>query len=850
MMLKGSVTVGFLALLVGCGRAPAPEETAPAAQRSELQAAFDAAAREYQVPVQILESIAYVETRVSPTAGLRSMAGGHGIMAIVDREDWNMLSRATALTGAKAGQLDVDARANIRGAAAVLRELADKSFRDFPELDAADPGDWYHAVSLYPGYDSASDAHDYAAQVFVRMEQGFTVPELTLEPIATTWRDNAPATAAKRDALNGSDYPAAVRFTPSPHYSSGRSTYEFVVIHTMQGSYSGCISWFQNPSSNVSSQYVVRSSDGEITQMVRDSNTAWHAQCYNGRSIGIEHEGFVADPARWYTPAMYTESAKLTRWLTDRYNIPRTRTRIIGHREVAPNCNTGGHTDPGAGWNWTHYMNLVNGTTPTPTSGVLTGAIYTGGDPNNRLAGAVVTVNGQSVTTGANGIYQFTLPPGSYNATVTKAGFGTNTVTRAVTAGATIWGSMEINAVTAATGTLRGKVYQYNAANPADLSASVSGAVVTVSPGGATATTAADGNWVFNLAPGTYTVTATKAGFANNTQTRTVVSGQTVWGSVGLTTTTMADAQPPVVSIAFPMNAAQLDLAVLDVRGTASDDRGAVANVKLSLNGGAPADVAVTGGTFTVQVKLKPGTNTLKVTATDAAGNSASAESTATFNAGVAGFVYAEDNETARVAGAELELFEPASGVSVSKATADAMGAFTLGVMTVPADYKLVVKAAGFGTHVETVTVGDDRRMTLDVSLMPGMVGPGERTVSFTEPQDGATVNTETVTVYGMVSGFEMLSVKVNGVAGELLPGGTAFSATVPLTEGENTLKAEVTSVDGDVLSATLHVTRKLTTGKPKDDMKAKGGCSAAPGLELLALAALGALLRRRGLRG
>lgn len=90
----------------------------------------------------------------------------------------------------------------------------------------------------------------------------------------------------------------------------------------------------------------------------------------------------------------------------------------------------------------------------------------------------------------------------------------------------------------------------------------------------------------------------------------------------------------------------------------------------------------------------------------------------------------------------------------------------------------------------------------------------------------------------------------MNGVAGELLPGGTAFSATVPLTEGENTLKAEVTSVDGDVLSATLHVTRKLTTGKPKDDMKAKGGCSAAPGLELLALAALGALLRRRGLRG
>ena len=69
--------------------------------------------------------------------------------------------------------------------------------------------------------------------------------------------------------------------------------------------------------------------------MVEHADTAWHAQCYNGRSIGIEHEGYVQDPARWYTDAMYTESAKLTRYITDRHGIPKTRTRIIGHVEVA-----------------------------------------------------------------------------------------------------------------------------------------------------------------------------------------------------------------------------------------------------------------------------------------------------------------------------------------------------------------------------------------------------------------------------------------------------------------------------------------------------------------------------------
>lgn len=845
MALNRTVTLGFLAFAAACGRPEDARVEAPA-QKSALETSFDDAARELQVPVQLLEAIAYVETRVSPTAGLTGQAGGHGIMAIVERDDWKMLSRATALTGATPGQLDVDAAANIRGAAAVLRELADKSFRDFPALDSNNLGDWYHAVSLYPGYDSAAAGHDYAAEVYVRMETGFSVPGLTLAPTTSQWRQHAPAQAAKRDGLGGSDYPAAARFTQSPHHSAGRSTYEFVVIHTIQGSYSGCISWFLNPSSQVSANYVVRSSDGEITQMVRDSQAAWHAQCYNARSIGIEHEGFVSDPGRWYTPAMYTESAKLTRWLTDRYGIPRNRSRIIGHAEVAPTCNTGRHTDPGGGWNWTHYMNLVNGTTPTATTGVLTGAIYTGGDTNNRVSGAVVTLNGQSQTTGANGLYQFTVAPGSYNVAVTKAGFSNNTVTRTVTAGGTVWGSMEINAM-AATGVLRGKVYVFNPANPTDLSQSVSGAVVTVSPGGASATTGADGNWVFNLAPGTYTVTAAKAGFANNQQTRMVTTGQTAWGSVGLSTTSAPDQQKPVVAISFPSNAAQLDLAVLDLKGTASDDRGALASVKLSLNGGAAADVPVTGGAFTVQVKLKPGTNTLRVSAVDAAGNTGTAESTATFNAGVAGFVYAEDDETARIAGATLELLEPASGASVSTATADATGSFALGVMTVPADYKLVVKAPGFVSHVETVTVGDDRRVPLDISLMPGTNMGGERSIAFTEPEDGSTVNTESVTVYGIASGFDIASVTVNGKAGESL-GGNGFSATVPLAEGSNTLVAEIIGIDGEKVSGTLHVNRKLTTGKPHDDMKAKGGCSSAGGLELFALVALlgGALRRRR----
>jgi hypothetical protein len=86
----------------------------------------------------------------------------------------------------------------------------------------------------------------------------------------------------------------------------------------------------------------------------------------NLHSIGIEHEGYLSDPDRWYTDAMYRSSAALTRDICDRYGIPKDRSHIIGHYEV-PGCSTGHgggsgcHTDPGSGWDWDYYISLVNG---------------------------------------------------------------------------------------------------------------------------------------------------------------------------------------------------------------------------------------------------------------------------------------------------------------------------------------------------------------------------------------------------------------------------------------------------------------------------------------------------------
>lgn len=839
----------LLLLAAACGvEAPsAPTEAAPPARgTSALEQTFADAAREYQVPVSVLKGIAWTETRISPRAGLESGSGGKGLMQLSRRGDWDTLGDAARLTGVTEGRLAVDPKASITGAAAVLRGLFDRQQQGDTSLNAYEPGDWFGAVSLYPGFESATGAADYAADVFLALEAGFEAPQpdglVVQPPLATAWRRHAPEVTSRRDGVK--EYPAAAQWVASPNYTSGRSTYEFVVIHTAQGSYAGTVSWCANPASNVSAHYVVRSSDGAITQMVEHRNTAWHAQCYNSRSIGIEHEGYVADPGRWYTDAMYTESAKLTRWIADRHGIAKNRTHIIGHVEVAPSCNTSRHTDPGSGWNWTKYMQLVTNSTPTSSTGVLIGAIYTGGNSANRVPGATVTVNGQTVTSDANGVYQFNLAPGSYTATVTKSGYGSATTTKTVTAGAQVWGSMEINP-TQATGTLRGAVFVYNAADPADMSQRITGAVVTVN--GQSQTTGSDGNWLFTLAPGTYTVSVTKSGFAPNQATRTVTAGATVWGSVGLTSTQAPDTQAPQVAISFPSNEATLEVGMVELKGTASDDRGAVAQVQVALNGGAAVDVPVTSGAFKVDMLLAPGSNTVVVTAKDAVGNTGRAQAVATFLAGVSGVV-ATGEAASPVAGAVVTLREAGSGTEVATATTDAEGRYYVGALAVPSDYLLVVKAAGYLTASETLTVPEDQQLKHDVALTPGEDMPGELGVAFVEPMDGATITTDTVMVYGTVQGFEVATVTVNGVQGELLGAG-GFAATVPLAEGANVLEAIATGLTGERVSARITVTRKLTaTAPPKQNVApemVKGGCAALPGLELFALLGLVPLARR-----
>lgn len=181
---------------------------------------------------------------------------------------------------------------------------------------------------------------------------------------------------------SGNDPLAAWNPAPSCNYNSRQGVPpSAITIHTMQGSFAGTIAWFQHCPSNVSCHYLVRSSDGYLLQMVDEADRAWHVGTENNYTIGIEHEGFVSNPA-WYTDSMYVSSAGLSRRIAVRHGIdtlrtawwpwaaatqyryafrPGSCTRTKGHQHY-PNQT---HTDPGLHWNWMRYARSM-AQIPTP----------------------------------------------------------------------------------------------------------------------------------------------------------------------------------------------------------------------------------------------------------------------------------------------------------------------------------------------------------------------------------------------------------------------------------------------------------------------------------------------------
>lgn len=386
---------------------------APSVNAESLRAAFDAAYKSYpSLPAGVLEAVAFTATRGQWLAADATSHSGIpvpvGVMALHRGEGGfaDLVGEAAKRTGLSRAVIENDLSANVLGAAAIIdgrmtkAQKADRTLESISNILGALSGVQNAAKSEALDYALTSNAYDILLSADrgnddgqlkfnstpVAFEKAFSIDHLKMlhAPMLRldfTGKNATPSVDITSETLAGdgaqaksTDYAPAL-YVQSPNYSARGNTIQFVAIHDTEGSYAGAISWFTQTASQVSAHYVIRSSDGQITQMVRDSQKAWHVGVHNPYSLGIEHEGF-AKQTGWYTSAMYTASSKLTKNFCVRYAIDCTKTykgasssgvvpltgyTVKGHQHFSSNS----HSDPGINWDWPRYYGLINGATST-----------------------------------------------------------------------------------------------------------------------------------------------------------------------------------------------------------------------------------------------------------------------------------------------------------------------------------------------------------------------------------------------------------------------------------------------------------------------------------------------------
>jgi len=398
---------------------------------------FDKAYSMYpDVPRGILEAVSFCNTRFSHITHASSesesctgIPNAYGVMGLtLDGKNYffNNLVIVSDLSMIPVNEIIADPEKSILAYAAAFSKakklvpIKSDKIEDqltiltfLSELPRSTPGQIYALATQEYGYIQFLMNANY--------QQAYHFPNYNLDPVKLFGADNYEVLSASSvnfseksistksgetfdaKSMLSADYAPALWTAASTCNYSGRGgvAVSAVTIHDVEGSYSGCISWFQNCAASVSAHYVLRSSDGQITQMVLESNKAWHVGSENPYTIGLEHEGYASSGA-WYTNAMYTSSAALVRDIcSSGYGINPLRTysgpgcsggytsclegsciRIKGHQMFPMQS----HSDPGPYWNWAKYYLLINNSPSISTVTSSTGNFYDSGGPSGSYA--------------------------------------------------------------------------------------------------------------------------------------------------------------------------------------------------------------------------------------------------------------------------------------------------------------------------------------------------------------------------------------------------------------------------------------------------------------------------------
>jgi hypothetical protein len=355
----------------------APWESPPEDPFAPVPPDFGQAARDWQVPEEVLFAIARTETNFQMVVGEAEFEGQEPAFGLMALRGAN-LEEGALLAGLDVELVKTQRNANLQAAAALLGAWGREA-----NLAPDDVDGWAELVARYGGLSDPEAAAEYVHyEVYEHLRQGIEVEGYVLPPMKVDPRFPRPA----RDGDRTGD--TSTLWTPSPNYNSrGGASVEFLIIHTCEGSYSGCWSWLTNPSAGVSAHYVVNDRGTEVRRLVDEDNRAWHISAtydcdLNGRvdcglegssmntiSVGIEHAGYGSQSS--WDAGLIQRSADLACGITERHNIPRDSYHIVGHGKLQP----WNRSDPGAAWPWTDYLNRIktacgdSGSTPPAGGG-------------------------------------------------------------------------------------------------------------------------------------------------------------------------------------------------------------------------------------------------------------------------------------------------------------------------------------------------------------------------------------------------------------------------------------------------------------------------------------------------
>ena len=145
-------------------------------------ALFDKAAQEFNVPADILKGVAFAETRwtqlqwppgetVSPDTG---MPRPYGIMSLWDNAFFgHSLQQAAQLIGQDPETLKTDAFQNIRGAAALLRQIYEAMPKPEDAPSESQVESWRKAIVKFCGIPQPELSEQHALKVYEFMNAGY-----------------------------------------------------------------------------------------------------------------------------------------------------------------------------------------------------------------------------------------------------------------------------------------------------------------------------------------------------------------------------------------------------------------------------------------------------------------------------------------------------------------------------------------------------------------------------------------------------------------------------------------------------------------------------------------------------